>query len=69
MNLHGEDKEGYLSIDETKIIKGALDLRDKSAQNAMSKLDSIFMLESTTKLNKEILSKVSTSSSIPIHSS
>ena len=42
--MHGEGPEGTLNQDEVSIVKAVLDLRDKTVENIMTKLEDIFML-------------------------
>lgn len=56
VNLHqqfDEENEEPLSIDEALIIKGALDLKDKTAKDAMVPIDVVFMLETKQPLDLE----------------
>jgi len=58
VSLHGQDHEGPLTIDETTIIKGALDLSKKSVQVFMTPLDKVFMLEGKTVLDGQTLNLI-----------
>jgi len=58
VTLHGQDKAGPLGLDEMTIIKGALDMRQKTVKDAMKPLDSVFMLEIKMKMDHPILAKV-----------
>ena len=56
-----EDDDGNeepLTLDESRIIKGALDLRDKVARDAFVPLDSVFMLEDTTLLDSTTMATI-----------
>ena len=60
--IHSEEKHGPLTIDECTIIKGALDMKNKKATSIMTPLDSVFMLHSDMKINKDTLKMVIKSS-------
>lgn len=57
--MHSEEQEGFLSTDETTIIKGALDLKEKNAMMVMTPLDKVFMMEASMHLTKDTLEQVS----------
>ena len=45
-------KGGELSIDETTIITGALDMTSKSVEDAMTPVKSVYSLDINTKLDR-----------------
>ncbi|KAH9614582.1 hypothetical protein KSS87_019820 [Heliosperma pusillum] len=53
-----EGKGGELTHDETTIISGALDLTEKTAEEAMTPIESTFSLDVNSKLDWEALGKV-----------
>ncbi|XP_062088351.1 DUF21 domain-containing protein At4g14240-like, partial [Humulus lupulus] len=52
------DKGGELTHDETTIISGALDLTEKTAEEAMTPIESTFSLDVNSKLDWEAMGKV-----------
>lgn len=60
MKLHGHEnaEHGILTVDETTIMKGALDMKDKHAQDVMTPLEKTFMLEVNQTLTQEIVGQV-----------
>ncbi|CAB78465.1 hypothetical protein [Arabidopsis thaliana] len=54
VSIHGEaaGKGGELTHDETTIISGALDLTEKTAQEAMTPIESTFSLDVNSKLDR-----------------
>jgi len=58
VNIHAESNKGPLSFDETTIIKGALDMKNKKVTSCMTPLESVFMLPIEQKINKEILKMI-----------
>jgi metal transporter CNNM len=56
--LHGEGPEGTLNKDEVSIVKAVLDLRDKTAERIMTKIDDVFMIPFSGFLNKETFEMV-----------
>jgi len=69
IHFHSEAQKGYLSMDETTVIKGALDLTEKTAVNCMTPLENLFMLEYNQILDAEILQMIKEKghSRIPIY--
>jgi len=69
IHLHSQAQKGYLSSDETTVIKGALDLTEKTAVNCMTPLEKLFMLEWHQKLDEETLHTIKEKghSRIPIY--
>jgi len=72
VGLHGQDSNmegGPLSLDEVLIIKGALEMREKTVENAMVSLDNVFMLSMTDKLDHETMQKIldASHSRIPVY--
>ncbi|CAN8324432.1 unnamed protein product [Cochlearia groenlandica] len=72
VSIHGEaaGKGGELTHDETTIISGALDLTEKTAQEAMTPIESIFSLDLNSKLDREAMEKIQTRghSRVPVYS-
>ncbi|KAK9725425.1 hypothetical protein RND81_05G142400 [Saponaria officinalis] len=60
VSIHSQEagKGGDLTHDEITIISGALDLTEKTAQEAMTPIDSTFSLDVNTKLDWEAMGKV-----------
>ena len=56
VTIHGE--ENKLTIDETTIIKGALEMKQKTVRNCMTTLDQVFMLEINSHLNQRTMTEV-----------
>eukprot|EP00850_Spirogloea_muscicola_P019578 SM000194S04814 [mRNA] locus=s194:18458:22727:- [translate_table: standard] len=72
VSIHGleEGRGGELSHDETTIISGALDLSEKTAEEAMTPIESTFSLDINAKLDWEMLNKILAKghSRVPVHS-
>jgi metal transporter CNNM len=53
VSIHSQEagKGGELTHDETTIISGALDLTEKTAQEAMTPIESTFSLDVNSKLD------------------
>ncbi|KMT16192.1 hypothetical protein BVRB_3g053520 [Beta vulgaris subsp. vulgaris] len=60
VSIHGQEagKGGELTLDETTIISGALDLTEKTAQEAMTPIESTFVLDVDSKLDWEAMGKI-----------
>lgn len=60
VSIHGQEagKGGELTHDETTIISGALDLTEKTAQEAMTPIESTFSLDVNSKLDWEAMGKI-----------
>ncbi|CAL1412120.1 unnamed protein product [Linum trigynum] len=60
VNIHSQEagKGGELTHDETMIIAGALDLTEKTAEEAMTPIESTFSLDVNSKLDWEAMGKV-----------
>ncbi|KAM7254030.1 hypothetical protein ACFE04_031712 [Oxalis oulophora] len=60
VSIHGQEagKGGELSHDETTIISGALDLTEKTAEEAMTPIESTFSLDVNSKLDWEAVGKI-----------
>lgn len=60
VSIHGKEagKGGELTHDETTIISGALDLTAKTAEEAMTPIESIFSLDVNSKLDWEAIGKI-----------
>uniref|UniRef100_A0A1J3JRA3 DUF21 domain-containing protein n=3 Tax=Noccaea caerulescens TaxID=107243 RepID=A0A1J3JRA3_NOCCA len=72
VSIHGEaaGKGGELTHDETTIINGALDLTEKTAQEAMTPIESTFSLDINSKLDWETMGKIQARghSRVPVYS-
>eukprot|EP01018_Ginkgo_biloba_P017285 Gb_35072 [translate_table: standard] len=60
VSIHGQEagKGGELSHDETTIISGALDLTEKTAEEAMTPIESTFSLDVNSKLDWEAMGNI-----------
>ncbi|XP_050235929.1 putative DUF21 domain-containing protein At1g03270 isoform X2 [Mercurialis annua] len=60
VSIHGQEagKGGELTHDETTIISGALDLTLKTAEEAMTPIESTFSLDVNSKLDWEAIGKI-----------
>ncbi|EOX94823.1 CBS domain-containing protein with a domain of Uncharacterized protein function isoform 2, partial [Theobroma cacao] len=60
VSIHGQEagKGGELTHDETTIISGALDLTEKTAEEAMTPIESTFSLDVNSKLDWEAVGKI-----------
>ncbi|KAK9137179.1 hypothetical protein Sjap_007773 [Stephania japonica] len=60
VSIHGKEagKGGELTHDETTIISGALDLTEKTAEEAMTPIESTFSLDVNSKLDWEAIGKI-----------
>lgn len=70
VTIHGDSSVGgELTMDECTIIKGALDLKEKTVENVIIHIESVFMLEFNDKLDKATMNKISETgvSRIPIY--
>ncbi|KAJ0691787.1 putative CBS domain, CNNM, transmembrane domain-containing protein [Helianthus annuus] len=72
VSIHSQEagKGGELSHDETTIISGALDLTEKTAEEAMTPIESTFSLDVNSKLNWEAFGKILAKghSRVPVYS-
>lgn len=72
VSIHGLEagKGGELSHDETTIISGALDLTEKTAEEAMTPIESTFSLDADSKLDWELMGNILVRghSRIPVYS-
>ncbi|XP_021726746.1 DUF21 domain-containing protein At4g14240-like [Chenopodium quinoa] len=72
VSIHGEaaGKGGELTHDETTIINGALDLTEKTAEEAMTPIESTFALDANSKLDWETMGKIQARghSRVPVYS-
>ncbi|KAK9070108.1 hypothetical protein SSX86_010507 [Deinandra increscens subsp. villosa] len=72
VSIHGQEagKGGELTHDETTIISGALDLTEKTAEEAMTPIESTFSLDVNSKLNWEAFGKILAKghSRVPVYS-
>ncbi|KAK9139629.1 hypothetical protein Scep_009310 [Stephania cephalantha] len=73
VSIHGKEagKGGELTHDETTIISGALDLTEKTAEEAMTPIESTFSLDVNSKLDWEAIGKILARghSRVPVYSS
>lgn len=53
-----EDDDEPLSIDEVLIIKGALDMKNKTVRDAMLPLGDVFMIDADSAMDKPTMSKI-----------
>jgi len=69
VSMHGQDKKSSLSVDETTIIQGALDLKHKIVKALMTQLQDVFMLEINTVMDIATMKRVKESghSRVPIY--
>lgn len=60
VSIHSKEagKGGELTHDETTIISGALDLTEKTAEEAMTPIESTFSLDVDSKLDWEVMGKI-----------
>ncbi|KAL3696777.1 hypothetical protein R1sor_010853 [Riccia sorocarpa] len=60
VSIHGQEagKGGELTHDETTIISGALDLTEKTAEEAMTPIESTFSLDVNSRLDLEAMGKI-----------
>ncbi|XP_060168029.1 DUF21 domain-containing protein At4g33700 isoform X1 [Lycium barbarum] len=60
VNLHGNEagKGGELTRDETTIIAGALELHDKTANDAMTPISEIFAIDINAKLDRNLMNLI-----------
>ncbi|KAI3760081.1 hypothetical protein L1987_50471 [Smallanthus sonchifolius] len=72
VSIHSQEagKGGELTHDETTIISGALDLTEKTAEEAMTPIESTFSLDVNSKLNWEVFGKILAKghSRVPVYS-
>ncbi|XVE77756.1 hypothetical protein DITRI_Ditri13aG0088100 [Diplodiscus trichospermus] len=72
VSIHSQEagKGGELTHDETTIISGALDLTEKTAEEAMTPIESTFSLDVNSKLDWEAIGKILAHghSRIPVYS-
>ncbi|KAL6971436.1 DUF21 domain-containing protein [Sarracenia purpurea var. burkii] len=72
VSIHSQEagKGGELTHDETTIISGALDLTEKTAEEAMTPIESTFSLDVNSKLDWEAMGKILASghSRVPVYS-
>ncbi|EPS59146.1 hypothetical protein M569_15664, partial [Genlisea aurea] len=72
VSIHSQEagKGGELSHDEATIISGALDLTEKTAEEAMTPIESTFSLDVDSKLDREAIGKILARghSRIPVYS-
>jgi len=69
VNIHSEDQEGPLTMDESTIIKGALDMKYKTVKHCMTPLDQVFMVSFDARLDRQLMTEISKMghSRIPIY--
>jgi CBS domain containing-hemolysin-like protein len=56
--LHGEDQAGTLNKDEVSIVRAVLDLRDKTVDQIMTKMEDVFMLPLSARLDVKTIQLV-----------
>ena len=56
--LHGEDQAGTLTKDEVSIVRAVLELRDKTVSQVMTKIEDVFMLPLSAKLDLSTIEMV-----------
>jgi metal transporter CNNM len=56
--IHGNHHEGPLSKNEVTIIRGAMDLQEKTAATIMTDLENVFAIDSNTMLNYESMNSI-----------
>ncbi|KAJ3351278.1 hypothetical protein HDU83_009005 [Entophlyctis luteolus] len=68
--MHDEDHHGPLTHEEVSILRAVLELRGKTAEEVMTKLDDVFMLSVNAKLDEETMGKLLEAghSRIPVYS-
>lgn len=61
---------GNLSVDEVTIIRGALDMKEKTVKDAMTSIEKVFMLEGETRLTKGVMQEITKKghSRVPVYS-
>jgi metal transporter CNNM len=57
VSIHGEDQK-VLTIDETTIIQGALDMKHKTVKDCMSPIEKLFMLDINQRMDKRTMKEV-----------
>lgn len=71
VSIHSEDEshDGPLSLNEVKVIKGALEMDDKQVNMAFTPLENVFAMEINTKLDKDTFQKIKETSlsRIPVY--
>jgi len=69
VSIHGEEGRGPLSIDETTIIKGALEMKTKTVKQCMTPLDKVFMFSVDKILNASTMKEIKAEahSRIPVY--
>lgn len=56
VSFHGANEHGgYLTLDEITVIRGALDLKEKSATSCMTKIENVFCLSWDTLIDSDVL--------------
>ncbi|KAI3843829.1 hypothetical protein MKW92_034710 [Papaver armeniacum] len=70
VSIHSKEagKGGELTHDETTIISGALDLTEKTAEEAMTPIESTFSLDVDSKLNCNWQNSCTRAQSVPVYS-
>ncbi|KAI9596003.1 hypothetical protein BDF19DRAFT_384524 [Syncephalis fuscata] len=56
--IHGDSHEGPLSKNEVTIIRGAMDLQDKTAASIMTGLENVFAIDINTMLDRAAMSSI-----------
>ncbi len=63
--VSSKENEDPLTEDETNIIKGCLNMREKSVRDVMTNIQDFYMLPATTKLNDFVMTEVESCSFVP----
>ncbi|BFZ64568.1 hypothetical protein YB2330_005715 [Saitoella coloradoensis] len=71
LTFHSQQEHhgGDLNLDAVTIMRGALDLHEKTVENAMTQIEEAFMLHIDTRLNRETIEKIVKSghSRVPVY--
>lgn len=62
MHLHGDEEEApegeNLTVDEVRIIKGAIDMKEKTVSQAYTHIDKVYAIDVDGVLSREVLQQV-----------
>ncbi|ODQ50589.1 DUF21-domain-containing protein, partial [Saitoella complicata NRRL Y-17804] len=71
LTFHSQQEHhgGDLNLDAVTIMRGALDLHEKTVENAMTQIEEVFMLHIDTRLDRETIEKIVKSghSRVPVY--